>query len=160
MGLHAKRHEVREVNPVTKADIFSGELLTQRVYGNYAQMLYARRSPNYHSRPHVHDCEQLNWVAEGEIWMFVEEEGYLLQTGDFMRVPRNLVHWAWNRADVDCVLIETHAPPNVKNEAIRETAFGLYRADEKPALVDPSESFFLRDRDEFAGEVERRVLGL
>jgi hypothetical protein len=62
-------------------------------------------SPN----PHKHDCEQLNYVLDGEVWVFVittvPDEGRR-----FLRIPRNVLHWVWNRSDKPVTLVECHAP--------------------------------------------------
>ena len=47
-----------------------------------------------------------------------------------MRVPRNKVHWAWNRSDKPCVLYESHAPGNIGAPRVRDTAGPLFRAGE------------------------------
>lgn len=87
-----------------------GGLFTQQVFGLQGSMMFAKRTPGYHSIPHKHDCEQLNFVVEGEVWIFVENEGFLMRSGDFSRVPANAVHWAWNRSDQDAVIVEFHSP--------------------------------------------------
>jgi mannose-6-phosphate isomerase-like protein (cupin superfamily) len=73
-------------------------------------MMFARREKGYHSRPHRHDSEQFNYVLDGEIWFFIGEEGFRCGKGDIVRVPRELVHWTWVRADRGCTMIETHTP--------------------------------------------------
>jgi quercetin dioxygenase-like cupin family protein len=59
--------------------------------------MMADRGAGYHTKPHVHDCEQWNYIISGEIWFFVEEHGYRCRKGDVMRIPRNRPHWAYNR---------------------------------------------------------------
>ncbi len=87
-----------------------GELRTQQVLGSQSSMTVATRTPGYHSQPHAHDCEQLNFVSRGEIVVFVEHEAFHLRTGDFLRIPPSAMHWAWNRSDADVELIEVHTP--------------------------------------------------
>lgn len=86
---------------------------TTFVSGRHVNLMVATRPPGYHSRPHAHDAEQLNYVSEGEVWFFVEDRGYHLRGGDFFRVPRGAVHWMWNRTDRPLVLIEAHSPSMV-----------------------------------------------
>jgi quercetin dioxygenase-like cupin family protein len=83
---------------------------TTFVSGHFANLMVAHRPPEYHSRPHAHDAEQINYVAQGEVWFFVDERGWHLRQGDFFRVPRGAVHWMWNRTDRPLVLIEAHSP--------------------------------------------------
>jgi quercetin dioxygenase-like cupin family protein len=108
MALYVAAKDVPEAQVQMK--LTGGNLSTKQVFGLESSMMVARRSGGYHSRPHAHNCEQLNYVAEGEIWIFVEENRYHLKQGDFLRVPRLAVHWAWNKSDRDCILIESHSP--------------------------------------------------
>ena len=108
MSLFARAQDVPEAKVIMK--VTGGALSTKQVFGLESSLMVARRSAGYHSRPHLHNAEQLNYVAEGEIWIYVEGEAFHLRSGDFLRVPRMAVHWAWNRSDADCVLIESHAP--------------------------------------------------
>ena len=45
-----------------------GAMSTKMVYGNDCNLMLAVRGAGYHSNPHRHDAEQLNYVLEGEIW--------------------------------------------------------------------------------------------
>jgi quercetin dioxygenase-like cupin family protein len=73
-------------------------------------MSVVTRVPGYHTLPHRHDNEQINYIADGDFWFFVEDKAYHCKTGDFQRVPRNVVHWAWNRSDRTANVIEIHTP--------------------------------------------------
>ncbi|CNF05088.1 Uncharacterized conserved protein%2C contains double-stranded beta-helix domain [Mycobacterium tuberculosis] len=95
---------------VVEMKVSGGELRTKQVLGQNSSMMIAARSAGYHSEPHAHDCEQLNYVQRGEIWVFIEDTAHLLRAGDFLRIPPNAVHWAWNRGDGTCELIEMHTP--------------------------------------------------
>jgi quercetin dioxygenase-like cupin family protein len=134
--------------------VHSGGMKTLFVYGNDQNMMVATRSPNYHSKPHKHDCEQLNYVAAGEIWIFVEDEGYHLVEGDFFRVPRNQLHWAWVKGTKPCVLIQSHAP--VLAPETRRGTVGLFKDGEKPQInaTPPQESI-----DIDVSAVERKAMG-
>ena len=103
---------------------------TKHCYGEDLSIRVAGREGGYHSSPHIHDSEQLNFCADGEMWIYVENDGYHLRKGDLMRVPRNMVHWAWNRSDKHCVLYESHAPGNIGAPRVRDTAGPLFRANE------------------------------
>jgi quercetin dioxygenase-like cupin family protein len=131
-----------------------GSMITKMVYGNDCNLMLAVRGPGYHSNPHRHDAEQLNYVLEGEIWVFIGEDGFLTKKGDFCRIPRNALHWAWNRSDGDCTIIECHAP--ACDPLVRKNAVGLYRDDEVPDLATAVNT----ERTEMdAREIEARVLG-
>ena len=86
--------------------IRGGSMVTKMVYGNDCNLMLAIRGPGYHSNPHKHDAEQLNYVLEGEIWVFIDDDGFLAKKGDFCRIPRNALHWAWNRSNADCTVLE------------------------------------------------------
>lgn len=107
MSLKASREQV----PRRTVTLEAGTTFeTTFVSGRHVNLMVAHRPPNYHSRPHAHDAEQLNYVQEGEVWFFVGDRGYHLRRGDFFRVPRGAVHWMWNRTDRPLVLIEAHSP--------------------------------------------------
>ncbi len=95
---------------VVEMKVAGGQLRTKQVLGQNSSLMVAARSAGYHSEPHAHDCEQLNYVQSGEIWVFVEATAYHLRAGDFLRIPPDAVHWAWNRSAGPCELIETHTP--------------------------------------------------
>jgi quercetin dioxygenase-like cupin family protein len=106
--LYASADDVRE--QVVSMRVSGGELRTKQVLGQNCSFTVASRSPGYHSEPHTHDCEQLNYVQRGEIWVFIGQTAFHLTAGDFLRVPPGAVHWAWNRSESDCKLIEMHTP--------------------------------------------------
>lgn len=96
---------------VVKMKTSGGELRTKQVTGTNSSMTIATRTPGYHSQPHFHDCEQINFVTRGEIWVFVEYQAFVLRKGDFLRIPPSAMHWAWNQSsDEDVELIELHTP--------------------------------------------------
>jgi quercetin dioxygenase-like cupin family protein len=106
--LYASAGDVRE--QVVFMRVSGGELRTKQVLGQNCSLTVASRSPGYHSEPHAHDCEQLNYVQRGEMWVFIGQTAFHLAAGDFLRVPPGAVHWAWNRSESDCELIEMHTP--------------------------------------------------
>ncbi|GGA56350.1 hypothetical protein GCM10011385_07310 [Nitratireductor aestuarii] len=134
-----------------------GAMSTKMVYGNDCNMMIAVRGPGYHSHPHIHDAEQINYVTEGEVWVFINNDGFLMKAGDLCRIPRNAVHWAWNRSGGDVTLIEVHAP--ACDPLVRKNAVGLYFDDETPDLSTAVDT--LRDGiDTDPMEIEARVLGM
>lgn len=119
----------RRTRPTTTPD--SEFKTTQRIYGMDTSLLFADRDPGYHTHPHRHDCEQLNYILSGEIWFFVEDKAWRCRAGDIMRIPRGKVHWAWVRGNENSAVIESHAPPLPGNgPEARAAAAGLLAADE------------------------------
>src|SRR4030066_1434635 len=43
-------------------------------------------------KPHSHPHEQISYVAEGELYLFLEEERHLLSKGDIFTVPSGIPH--------------------------------------------------------------------
>ena len=127
---------VRRARPSSAAN--DGVVLSsQRVYGTENSIMFAERGPGYHTRPHRHQAEQMNYIVSGEIWFFVEGNGYRCKPGDFMRVPKGRVHWAYNRGTENCVIIESHCPPLIGNDAeARKTAEPLLGPDEDVTKVN------------------------
>jgi quercetin dioxygenase-like cupin family protein len=152
MPVHVKAHEVLDGENVLQ--VRGGSMSTKMVYGNDCNMMVATRAPGYHSNPHRHDCEQINYVLEGEVWVFLENDAFLMKKGDFSRIPRDALHWAWNRGHTDCVLIEVHAP--ACDPLIRKNAVGLYAEGEMPDLSSAVKTFRTGDSPD---ELEKRIFG-
>ena len=106
MPLHVKSVDVPERKVVRTGVEGEGAMIVRRGYGNECSLMWATRAPGYHTTPHAHEAEQINYVLEGEIWFFVEERGFLCKTGDFQRIPGHKIHWAWNRSSSDAVVVE------------------------------------------------------
>jgi quercetin dioxygenase-like cupin family protein len=132
--------------------LHSGQMKTMFVYGNEANLMIATRFSGYHSKPHRHTPEQLNYVLEGELWVFIEDNGWHLKKGDFLRIPGNALHWAWNRGAGDCTMAQVHAP--VLFPDARKGALALFADDETPNVrkSPPQETL---DMD--VSDIERRV---
>ena len=69
----------------------------------------------------------------------LDGEAFLMKKGDFSRIPRNALHWAWNRSDQSCTLVEVHAP--ACDPLVRANAVGLFREGETPDLSTAVETF-------------------
>lgn len=110
-----------------------GSIGAQIAYGADMSLLVATRQPGYHSKPHVHDAEQLNYVLEGELFVFVDDDGFLATKGDIFRIPRNAVHWSRVGGSGPCVLLEAHTPPLIGDPGVVDTAVALIVRDLDPA---------------------------
>lgn len=124
---------LREVHPESCAN--DVPLRSEKVYGNETSIVLAERDADYHTKPHVHDCEQMNYILSGEIWFYVGEHGYRCREGDLMRIPRNAVHWAWNRSSGKAVVIESHCPPLIQGEEARARIVSLHGPNENADAV-------------------------
>ena len=148
--------DVPETVLVPAKHLSGGSVGAKIAYGADVSLMVATRQPGYHSRPHVHDSEQLNYVLAGELYVFIDETGFLVKQGDIFRVPRNAVHWSWVQGTVPCVLLETHAPPLIADPGVMDTAVALMTAAEKGAVIIKVGSQWPTDIDQ--GSVERRVM--
>ncbi len=161
MSLLAHEDEIRSTSP--KLDKYHKEtelMLTKKVYGNEVSLMYATRPPGYHSFPHTHDAEQLNYCLDGEIWIVVEEEACLLKKGDFSRVPRGKIHWAWNRSDKPVTLLEAHTPPLIAfpDAPEREQYFvGLFAEGEESDVKARVANVFHEEYRDYQKRVEARL---
>jgi quercetin dioxygenase-like cupin family protein len=153
MALRVKAEEVPVKKVVLSAEQGQGSMVMRQAYGNESSLMVATRPPGYHTKPHMHVSEQINHVMAGEIWFFVEDQGYLCQKGDFHRIPANKVHWAWNRSAADAVVVESHSPPLVGGEIIKSAA-ALFDEGETPNLRGAGENQFVAYDQE---AVERKV---
>ena len=142
MSLHAKRENIPQRKGVRTGDQGEGSMISTKAFGNECSLMIASRAPGYHTRPHVHESEQINCVLEGEIWFFVEEQGFQCKQGDFQRIPANKIHWAWNRSDKEAVVAEAHAPGLVGGKT-GEGAVPLFDEGEKPEIRGPGENRYV-----------------
>jgi mannose-6-phosphate isomerase-like protein (cupin superfamily) len=118
--------------PVGTVDMGTTSFSTTLIHGTSASLMVAERPAGYHSRPHVHDCEQLNLLQDGELHVYCDGRVYHLRPGDVLRIPPNAVHWSWNRGDAPCTLIEVHAPGLQSDPEVAPIAVGLFDEGEDP----------------------------
>lgn len=142
MSLHVKSESVPERKTIRTEDQGEGSMISRKAFGNECSLMIASRVPGYHTKPHVHESEQINYVLEGEIWFFVEDQGFLCKQGDFQRIPANKIHWAWNRSDRDAVVVEAHAPGLIGGKA-GDSAVPLFDQGEAPQIRGPGENRFV-----------------
>jgi quercetin dioxygenase-like cupin family protein len=136
MSLHAKHGEMKQYQRDQSGEAGTGQMVVKKGYGNECSLMIATRRPGYHTKPHQHESEQINYVLDGEIWFFVKDKGYLCKQGDFHRIPANTVHWAFNRSDKDATVAEAHAPGLIGGRA-GDNANALFDDDEKPQIRGP-----------------------
>ncbi len=139
MSIHASGESVRE----EIADMGTASFTTKAVFGNASSLMIATRPAGYHSEPHRHDCEQLNWLQSGELWVFVVDRAIRMGVGDFLRIPADELHWSWNRSDGPCTLVEVHTPGLQDDPLIKSFAVGLFEPSEPRAHRGSPVSEFL-----------------
>ncbi len=123
-------------------------LSTKIVYGETGSIMVARRPDGYHSTPHFHACEQINYVSEGEIWGYVADlkgnaGSYHLRKGDLWRVPDMAVHWTWNRSGGPCELVEFHSPGMPADPDLGSGAGGLFGEGEERRMTGAPRNVFI-----------------
>ena len=148
--------DIPETNLVPAKFLSGGSIGAQIAYGRESSIMVATRQPQYHSKPHSHDSEQLNYVLEGELYVFIGDDGFLAKKGDVFRIPRNAVHWSWVQGTTPCVLLETHAPPLIGDPGVSDTARALIGSDETHDGIVAVRSEWPSDFNREA--VERRVM--
>lgn len=128
---------VDDAIPLSRVDNPDGTWLsTKIVYGPGASVMKGTRPAGYHSRPHIHACEQINLVLKGNLWGYVVDpsgapHAFEIGSGDFWRVPAMAVHWIFNRSADTCELIELHTPGLQDDPKLRSGAIPLL-ADYEP----------------------------
>ena len=155
-ALLASLADIPETNLVPAQYLSGGAIGAQIAYGRESSIMVATRQPQYHSKPHLHDAEQLNYVLEGELYVFVGEGGFLAKKGDVFRIPRNVIHWSWVQGTTPCVLLETHTPPLIGDAGVTDTARALIGSDESRQGLTAVASQWPKDFDPAA--VERKVM--
>ncbi len=142
MALHVKSKDVPQRTAVQSGPTGEGSMVVTKAYGNECSLMIALRKPGYHTKPHVHESEQINYIMDGEIWFFVEDKGFHCNKGDFQRIPANAIHWAWNRSANDALVAEAHAPALIGGHA-GESAVGLFEEGESPQVRGPGANKFV-----------------
>jgi mannose-6-phosphate isomerase-like protein (cupin superfamily) len=134
------------------------------VHGNSASLIVADRGGHYHSEPHVHQCEQFNYLARGRLTLFAlgpdgDYQACPMQAGDFSRIPFMAVHWAWNPTDEPAVLVELHNPGFQSEPHIGQRSVPLFREGEvpNPGITRVVRNLYV-DRRAEARAVEERPL--
>ncbi len=149
MPLYAPANSVHE----ELVDMGTTSFSTKAVFGNASSLMVATRPEGYHSRPHQHDSEQINWLQSGDLWVFIEEEAVHLRAGDFLRIPANAIHWSWNLSDNPCTVVEVHTPGLQDDPIIESFAVGLYGTDEVPNYLGSPVNIFLDGDSTFDASV-------
>lgn len=152
-GLLIPLDKVPHAELVPAAYVTGGSVTAQVVYGDSCSMMIAKRVPGYHSKPHSHDCEQLNYVLDGEIFIYIDDAGYIARKGDMFRVPANAIHWSHVSAQ-GCTLLEVHAPSLIGDANIAKDAVGLFSAAETTDGVKRIPTDWHLDFDRDATEVK------
>ncbi len=142
MALHVKAKDVPLRKRVQSGPTGEGSMVVRKGYGNECSLMIAVRAPGYHTKPHAHESEQLNYILDGEIWFFVEDKGFHCKKGDYQRIPANKVHWAWNRSNSDATVAEAHAPALIGGRTA-EGAVSLFDDGETPQVKGPGENKFV-----------------
>ena len=138
----------KEDLPIGKFPMGNTAFDTTIVYGDNCSIMMAERPAGYHSRPHVHDCEQINLVMEGELIIFIDEQGVLMKKGDYNRIPANAMHWSWNKSDKPIVLLEVHSPGLQSDPKCAEYAYPLFDEGEDKNLLGNPINIFPEDSEE------------
>jgi quercetin dioxygenase-like cupin family protein len=111
VALHRRGEDVpKRTFQAPQADGGTVSVETQAVRGRMGWLVVATFPPGYHGAPHMHDSEQLNYILEGECWLYINDDAFLMKAGDFARVPPGAIHWSWNRSDRPCTWIEVQTP--------------------------------------------------
>jgi quercetin dioxygenase-like cupin family protein len=148
--------DVPETVLVPAKHLTGGSVGARIAYGLDASIMVATRQPGYHSKPHRHAAEQLNYVIEGELYVFVDDDGFLARKGDVFRIPSDAVHWSWVQGSTECVLLEVHAPALIGDPGVIDTAAALLAPHEIFPAASAVESRWPADVDQ--GNVERAVM--
>lgn len=158
---HARKDDLPVRTAAPSAAAHKGVVMsTQRVHGIDNSIMFAERGPGYHTRPHRHECEQINYIVEGEMWFFVEGQGYHCKKGDLMRIPANRVHWAFNCSDQHTTIVESHSPCLIGNNAeARKTAVSLLGDDERMEDVKYVVNIVVDLDPDWVAQCEREAIG-
>ena len=151
----------KEDVPVGKFDMGHTAFTTSLVHGNNMSMMFATRPSGYHSKPHYHDCEQLNICLKGENIVFLQgQDPCFLKDGDINRIPAGIIHWAWVTGDDELDLLEIHSPGLQSDPKCSEYSTAMYAENENPQLLGQPVNIFTDPDEEWVKEMEVKAVEL
>ncbi|MTD59219.1 hypothetical protein [Amycolatopsis pithecellobii] len=120
------------------AAMLTVSLQTELVHGRAMSLMVATRTGAYHSTPHIHEAEQLNFVIRGSLNAYnVAADGgqyAISEVGrhEVFRIPEMDPHWAWSKNGDGSMLVEFHFPGLQGDPELAPGAVSLLADD--PAL--------------------------
>lgn len=140
-------NDVPDTVLVPTKHLSGGSVSAKIAYGKTCSLIHATRVPGYHSKPHKHDAEQLNYVLQGEVCVFIGDEVIHAKAGDIVRVPSNVIHWSWVRGNSPCSVIEMHTPSLLGDPGVLDAAVSLLGEEEEVEELSYVHSEYLPDFD-------------
>jgi quercetin dioxygenase-like cupin family protein len=131
----------------------SARIDMRMAFGVSVSLGVATCAPGYHPAPQIHASEQINYVAQGELWMFVDGAAYHLKEGDAIRVPKMKPHWMWNRSNAPCTFYESNCPPLAGDAGVASSRGALFDDAQAQAGAYPRVVWLA---EKYAHEVEAK----
>jgi mannose-6-phosphate isomerase-like protein (cupin superfamily) len=101
-------------------------------HGADVSLAVATCAPGYHPAPQMHASEQINYIAEGEMWIYIDGTPYHLKAGDALRIPKMRPHWMWNRSGAPCTFYESNRPALAGDVAAAASDGALFDPGDAP----------------------------
>jgi quercetin dioxygenase-like cupin family protein len=155
--LALKPEDWPHIELVPKSMLKAGNVTAQVAHGKDCSIILATRSPGYHSKPHRHNAEQINYVLSGKAWLFVEDQGFYGGEGSVSRIPAGAIHWSWVLGDEPITVIEIHTPPLTGDAPVYAGKISMCLTPEEEAMVKHIPSEWPDDFD--PSEIEKRWVG-
>jgi len=153
--LHINKNDL----PVGKFDMGNTAFTTTIVHGNNVSMMFATRPSGYHSKPHIHDCEQVNICLKGENIVFLQgQDPAFLKEGDINRIPAGVIHWAWVTGSEPFDLLEIHSPGLQSDPKCKDYAVAMYADGEEPSLMGEPINLFTDPDEDWVQEMEKKAV--
>lgn len=83
------------------------------IAGRQLQFTWFEVPPQTNFVEHKHDCEQITYVLEGELFFKVENEIYKLSPGDSILIPPGKEHSVWTES-LPAKAVDAWSPVNEK----------------------------------------------
>lgn len=154
MSLHAKR----EKTPSTKAHSKEDHPSIWMVHGPTLSFRSASIPPGFKSQPLHHNREQYHYAISGQAWIFIGSNGYLINEGDFCRVPAGAVHWVWNNSAQPAVWMEVQTPRHPEEDLRKYGSKPLYGESESQEQADSPPTFVVDRAAHGCDEIEKKAM--
>ncbi len=92
-----------------KEEELNPKLFRKIVAGQRAMFTQFILKKGAHVPAHNHESEQISYVIEGKLRLNINGKKYVLEKGELIIIPSNVVHEAF--AEEDTIVIDIFAPP-------------------------------------------------
>lgn len=85
--------------------------------GEGATVALNRLAPGHEPRPHSHPHEQISYIVQGTMRMFIDDQSTLMKAGSLVVIPPNAKHWGVVEGDETVLNLDVFTPKRAEYAA-------------------------------------------